>query len=96
MKGLAKGYGGKQESGSGLDFQAPLPESRTGFFHFCTKLRKISAQPVASLQLQEIQLRALTYCRDSGIAVTDEASFWQVGVTQRHLREALEMTSAVV
>ena len=96
MKGLARGYGGKQELRSGLDFQAPLPKSRTGFSHFCTKLQKISAQPVASLQLREIQLRALTYCRGSGIAVTDEASFWQVAVTRWHLREALEMTSAVV
>lgn len=96
MKGLARHCGGKQESGVGIDFQAALSELRTGFSHLCPKLQKLSAQPVASLQLQEIQLWALTYCRDSVISVTEEVSFWQVGLTWWHLCEALEMTSAVV
>lgn len=96
MKGLARGYGGKQESGSGFSFQGSLSELRTGFCHFCTKLQKLSAQPVARLRLQEIQLWALTYCRDSVITVTEEVSFWQVGLTWWHLCEALEMTSGVV
>lgn len=85
MKGLAIGCGGMQESGLGFHFQAALSELRTGFFHFSTKLQKLSAQLVASLQLQEMQLWALTYCRDSVITVTEEVSFWQVGLTWWHL-----------
>jgi len=96
MKGLARGCGGKRELGPGLDFQAPLLDLRTDFSHFCTKLRKTSAQLVASLQLREIQLRALPHRRDAGTAGTREASLGRVGVTRRHRPEALEMTSAVV
>lgn len=92
MKGLARGCRGKQELGSGSDFQAPLPE--LSFSHFCAKLWKISALPGATLQLEEIQLQALTSCRDCGIAAASEVSFWQVGITRWHLHEALDMTSA--
>lgn len=77
-------------------FPSSPSELRTGFSYFCTKLQKLSSQPVASLQLQEIQLWALTYSRDSVITVTEKVSFWQVGFTWWHLCEALEMTSAVV